>query len=245
LPPSTPGSLAHAAAAFDSRRHRIVYAGGSANDVWALDTDRLTFTKLAPVGAPPTPADRQWALYDAEHDRLIVAAVDVYALTFAGDANGAWQRLDFTVDNQGVGGSAVAALDPTRRAIFALDPVAGPAIYPLLTNVARAVAVAGALPSSLAGARLEWDDTAKRLLLFAGSDVYGLDADADGSNVQAVHIATMGASPPPRDDAVFAISGAFALVFGGATPAGCALDDTWYLVGENQWSVAAPATTCL
>src|SRR5436305_12692761 len=51
---SSPGPRANYAAALDDMRSRIVYIGGGAtNDVWSLDTNRLTFTKLLTTGAAP------------------------------------------------------------------------------------------------------------------------------------------------------------------------------------------------
>ena len=226
-----PGPLAGYAAAFDDKRRRIIYVGGAANDAWALDSDAITWKKLAPVGRPPVPSD-------GERDRLVVGAVGTYTLDFSASADGTWQATTFPA-----GGGAVAALDPTRGQILTIAP-SGMSGFVLATGVTHVVSSSGDVPSDVDGAALAFDAQLARLVLLGGSDVYAIDLDGNGTSARFTRIATTGPAPPPRRDAAFAISGGLGVVFAGATPSGCVLDDLWYLADERQWSAQAMATTC-
>jgi hypothetical protein len=74
MPPS--GRFDHASI-YDPVRDRMVVFGGMdpflGNDVWTLSLGaEPEWTKLAPVGTPPTPRSRHAAIYDPVRDRMIV-----------------------------------------------------------------------------------------------------------------------------------------------------------------------------
>jgi hypothetical protein len=234
---SSPGPRAGYAAAFDDSRHRIVYiGGGGTNDVWALDTDRLTFTKLAPTGTPPVAAVDELAAYDAMHDRIIYAGVESWTLDFSGSEQGQWIFADpFTVQPP-----AASTVDPTRSLFLVLDAV-GLHGYSLLTSTWRDLTVHGDVPP--AGARLVWDSAGKQLIAVADGTFIGA-LDANGNSATFTAMATTG-DPPARTGFALAISGDQLWLFGGVTAAGCPLDDVWTLdLSSGAWSNVWPATTC-
>jgi hypothetical protein len=193
-----PGPRAGYAAAFDDRRHRILYVGGlsgagqsppPSDDVWALDSDALTFTKLTTVGTPPVARAGHAVVYDHDRDRLLVfggdsstvygggVLGDLWQLDFTGSADGRWQPLAI--------GSTTLAPPPLRDAAVALDEARGLMVlfggardgasfsaelwaYNLVSDAWLKLATAGDLPSARAGARLAWDATRRRLMLFGG-----------------------------------------------------------------------------
>jgi hypothetical protein len=110
--------------------------------------------------------------------------------------------------------------------------------------VSAPVATRGETLPTSTGARMDWDAVNGRLVIFAGSDVFALDADGNGTSARVTRLLPAGPAPPARADAGFVVAGDLALVFGGTTPEGCTLDDSWYLVHESQWSLQARATAC-
>jgi hypothetical protein len=235
------------AAAFDSQRHRIVYVGFAGPNVWALDTDSLTWTQLMPTLGPdlhmatfPRPTA---AVYDAEHDRLLVGPLQ---LRFSGSDQGQWEPLPVG-SNHTVQPTltAASALDPVRRAVYALDDAGALTVYNLLTDTQSAVTLAGDAIGSGAGARMAFDTQNQRMVVLAPGAVFSFEAtNGDGTTATVTHLAPSGTAPPTRGNAAFALSGPLGLVFGGITPVACRLDDTWYLVDEKQWQTRAVATTC-
>jgi Kelch motif len=235
---STPGPRANYAAALDESRHRILYIGGAAqNDVWALDTDRLSFTKLAAVGTPPVAAAAEVAAYDGMHNRVVYAGIETYTLEFGKSDQGDWMFADAT----SLQAPASGTVDPTRAMLFVLDG-AGLHGYSLLTSVWHDVSMHGDVPP--AGARLLWDGTGKQLVA-VGDGVFAGPPDASGGSVGFTRMATTG-DPPARADFAAAISGDVLWIFGGATAAGCILDDLWTMdLNSGAWTNVWPATTCL
>jgi hypothetical protein len=236
--PSSPGPRADQAAAFDDSRHRILYVGGAAqNDVWALDTDRLTFTKLFPAGTAPVVSANAIAGYDRMHDRLVLAGIPTDTLDFANSDQGTWTFADQT----SVLAPASGVVDPTRATLFVLD-AKGLHGFSFTTGVWHDVSMRGDLPP--AGARLLWDDTGRQLVAVADGVFVGAP-DGNGNLVSFTALATSGA-PPARTDFAAALSGDTLWIFGGATASGCILDDLWTLnLGSAAWTSVWPATTCL
>lgn len=236
---SSPGPRANYAAAFDTLRNRIVYiGGGAANDVWALDVDRLTFTKLATVGTPPVVAASEAAAYDAMHDRIVYAGIETYTLELSVSDQGEWLFADATsVDAPGAG-----ALDPIRSLLVVYDR-AGLHGFSLLTSTWHDIALgSGGAPA--VGAELVWDDAAGQLLAVGGDGVSRLTLDANGTS-GAFDALTTTNPPPPRSAAAVAVSGSILWLSGGVTPSGCTLDDLWTLdLDSGAWTNVWPATTC-
>lgn len=234
-PTSSPGPRAGQAAAFDSARHRIIYLGGGAGDVWSLDTDRLTFTKLMPAGTPPLPSSAGVAAYDDMHDRVVYVGIETFALDFSGSDQGEWRAVAGT-SLQPPGDGVV---DPTREALFVLD-AAGLHALPFLTSVWHDVATSGDAPP--AGARLTFDALDNRMLAVADG-VFSVTPDANAVSATWARLATTN-DPPARAAFAAVAAGDTLWLFGGAA-AGCALDDLWQLsFATGAWSLIQPATTC-
>jgi Kelch motif/Galactose oxidase, central domain len=233
----TPGPRAGYAAAFDSMRDRIVYIGGAAtNDVWALDTDALSFGKLGTVGTSPTPAAAQLAAYDAEHDRVVYAGIETFALDFGMSDQGDWTFLDPT----SLRAPASGALDPTRSLLVALD-ADGLHGFSLLTNTWHDITQSGDLPTT--GAGLAWNGGTATLVAVADGVWIGT-LDANGTSIawQALSVTN---PPPARSSFAVAVSGSELWLSGGITAANCTLDDLWTLdLGSAAWTNVWPATTC-
>jgi hypothetical protein len=255
---SGPAAVFRPAAAFDSKRHRIVYASAT---VSALDSDRLTWNELLTIGTPPTLTDHAWAVYDPDRDRLVVGGFGAAQLSFATSDQGQWQPIDFLTQPDRVE-TVTAAIDSNRSALYAFDGSHGTLHrYALFVDrpAAAPVTITGDPLPSDGEAHLGWNVVDERLYLFAGNgDVYSLAAgDASGDTLQSRRVPVTGERPPQRSSAAFGISGSFAVVFGGvavtaaadggvAPGDGCALDDTWsFSVDDNQWTAHARATTCL
>ena len=239
---SSPGPRANYAAALDTMRSRIVYIGGSqtsSNDVWALDTTRLTFTKLAAVGTPPVTAASEVAAYDAMHDRIVFAGIETFTLELGGSDQGQWVFADPT----SLLAPASGAVDPTRSLLVAYDKN-GLHGFSLLTSTWHDIAIAatGAPPLP---AELVWYDGGQSLVAVAADSVSTIAFDATATTATFTPLATTNA-PPPRTAFAVAISGTLLWLSGGVTAAGCALDDLWTLdLGSAAWTNVWPATTCM
>jgi hypothetical protein len=234
---TTPGPRANYAAAFDDKRSRIIYIGGNGmtNDVWSLDTNRLFFTKLTPVGNPPIVAAAEVAAYDSMHDRVIYAGIETYSLDFSNSDDGTWT----VVDGTSLMAPASATVDPTRSLMLALDGK-GLHGFSFVTGTWRDLA--GTTPA--AGAVLLWDDGGRRLLA-VGDQVSTGALDANGTAVTFTPLPTTN-PPPPRTSSAAALSGTVLWLSGGVTSTGCTLDDLWTLeLGTGAWTNVWPATTCL
>lgn len=236
---SSPGPRANYAATLDTMRSRIVYIGGGAsNDAWALDTNRLTFSKLATVGNPPIVAAAETAVYDASHDRIVYAGVETYALEFGGSDQGNWTFVDGT----SLQAPASGALDPTRSTLVAYDQ-AGLHGFAFLTSTWHDITINGGAPPL--PATLVWDDADRRMLAVAADSVSALALDGNGVNATFSPLPTTN-PPPPRTSAAVAVSGTVLWLSGGITAAGCTLDDLWTLdLASGAWTNVWPATTCL
>jgi hypothetical protein len=234
---SMPEPRAGYATAFDDTRDRILYVGGGDNnDVWALDTDRLTFSKLATVGTPPVVAASEVAAYDAMHDRLVYAGIETYTLEFGTSDQGQWLFNDPT----SLVSPASGAVDPTHSLLVVLDGV-GLHGFSLLTSTWRDLATTGDPPP--AGAQLVWYDGGHELLAVADG-VFSLALDANGNAAAFTALAVTNA-PPPRSQFAVAVSGTTLWLSGGVTASDCTLDDLWTLdLDSRVWSNVWPATSC-
>ncbi|HEY2744235.1 MAG TPA: kelch repeat-containing protein [Polyangia bacterium] len=237
MPASNPGPRANYAAAFDDMRNRIIYIGGAAiNDVWALSTDDITFTKLAAVGSPPVDAASEMAVYDDMHDRVIYAGIETYELDFGDSDQGSWMFID----GNSLQVPASGVYDPTRSTLFARDLV-GVHGFSLFTSTWHDVAESGDLPTS--GAELVWYDQNSEPLAVADGVWIGA-LDALGNDIVWNALPTTNA-PPARTSFAVAVSGTVLWLSGGVRADGCTFDDLWTLDLETgTWTNVWPATTC-
>lgn len=235
-PPSSPGPLAGYAAAYDSMRHRIVYIGGAGtNDVWSLDTDHLTFTKLATVGTPPVPTNAAVAAYDDMHDRIVWVGVETYELDFASSDQGQWRA----VAGNSLTPPGSGTVDATRETLFLLD-AKGLHAFPFLTSTWHDVG--GTVPP--AGAQLAWD-ALFNLLLAVGSVVDDVTLDGNATTASFVPISDPANGPPGPRTGFTTVGGGDALFFFGGTNGSCFFDDEWYFgFMDHAWLDQHAATSC-
>ncbi len=233
---SSPGPRAGYAAAFDTMRDRIVYIGGGAlNDVWALDTDRLTFTKLAAVGNAPPVAAAEVAAYDAMHDRIIYAGIETYTLEFGNSDQGEW----VFADPMSLMAPASAAVDPTRS-LMVVSHVGGLEGWSFLTSSWHHISTLGGGPPA---SPIVWYDAGQELLAVS-DDVYAIGMDAAGTGASFTALSTTN-RPPPRTGFALAVSGTVLWLSGGVAPSGCTLDDLWTLdLDTLAWTNVWAPTTC-
>ena len=75
---------------YDPNGHRMILFGGFGaaymNDVWALDVTTEIWTQLMPAGAPPAARGYHTAIYDPNHQRMVVFG----GFNFAGHLNDTW-----------------------------------------------------------------------------------------------------------------------------------------------------------
>jgi hypothetical protein len=233
-----PGPRAAYAAAFDSKRNRILYiGGGGTNDVWALDTDRLTFSQLATVGSPPPVATSAIATYDDNNDRVVMAGIETVALSFGKSDQGDWSFLAAT----SLRPPASGVVDTTRSTLVALD-ADGLHGFSLLTDTWHDIAQGGTPPPT--GAQLGWNAETSTLVAI-GDTAYSGSFDANGTSIVWTPLPVTN-PPPARNAAAVAVSGEELWLSGGITAAGCTIDDLWTLdLTSAVWTNVWPATTCL
>ena len=234
-PMPSPGQLASYAAAFDSMRDRIIYVAPGAT--WTLDTDSLTFSQLTTVGSQPGTNGSSVAVYDAEHDRVVVAGVGTVSLDFSMSDQGNWTFLS----SSSLGPGASGVLDPTRSLLLALDN-AGLHGFSLLTNTWQDILQGGTPPPST-GAQLAFDAGVNSVVAIADSAWSGT-LDANATTMTWAKLPTTG-DPPPRTQFGLAVSGDELWLSGGADANNCILDDLWtFDLRANAWTNVWPATTC-
>lgn len=200
LSANAPGPRAGYAAAFDSKRNRMVLVGGLAgtgsapahtSDVWALDVTTLMWTQLQPSGTAPSARVGHRVIYDAGRDRLILvggdtAAIfgngivgDVWELDFAGSADGAWKQLSAS-NAAGVPSArrdVSLAIDTTHQiavmfgGAFSFDTYTDEVwTFDLASSTWKQAQPVGGLPSARFGAKMAFDDTTGQMVLFGGHD---------------------------------------------------------------------------
>jgi hypothetical protein len=235
--PTTPGPLTSYAAAYDSMRDRILYFTSSTK-TWSLDTEHLTFSQLATVGGAPGTNGSAVAVYDAEHDRAVVAGIGTNSLDFMSSDQGNWTFLA----SKSLAPGASGVLDPTRSMLIALDS-AGLHGFSLVTNTWQDIAQNGDSQPPAPGAELAWDDGVKSVVAIADGAWTGT-LDANTTIMTWAKLPTTG-DPPPRTDFGLTVSGDELFLFGGADAKGCILDDEWTLdLRGLGWTNVWPATTC-
>jgi hypothetical protein len=260
---TSPSARAAYAAARDSMRTRIIYTGGVDSngnallDTWALDTNALTFTKLATVGNLPIAHPGRAAAYDAMADRLLLLGDVAYELDFAASEQGRWQPISASGTPPDVTDFA-SAVDPTRSLVVMFGGTTGVGAasnqvvaYNFLVNRWQAVATSGDVPTARSGARMEWDAQDKLLLVFGGSDasgaqndLYTLQLDGNGMNGKFTRVNRPGTPPPARSDFGMVVSGDSLWIFGGSGKCG-QLDDVWLLLLDGgAWNNVLPQSTC-
>ena len=159
-----PRDIGAYAAAFDSKRNRILYLSFDSQTVWALDSDGLKWSQLRPTGALTAASADAGAVYDEEHDRLLVGSRQ---LRFGASDDGEWSALPLQANMKLPVIGPASAVDPVRRAVYSLDDQGVLTVYTFLTDTQQPVALAGDAFGTVVGARMGWDSQAKRMVVFA------------------------------------------------------------------------------
>jgi hypothetical protein len=113
------------AAAYDSRRGRMIIFGGFSgpymNDVWSLDlVDPMTWHAITPLGTPPSGREYASAVYDSVRDRVLLfggastsgSPTDLWELSLAGTPT--WNQLSPAGTPPPGRAGAVLIVDPVR-----------------------------------------------------------------------------------------------------------------------------------
>jgi hypothetical protein len=194
---NSPGARGAYAAAFDTKRNRMLIVAGRkgtdtapplTNEVWAFDVATNAWTQLNPGGTAPQPRVGHQVGYDPDKDRLFMiggenstgfgnAVLDeAWQLSFAASADGAWSRLSSS-GGPGVRRDFALAYDSTHKwmVLFggAVDFVTYKAdlwIYDLSADAWQAVNAKGALPDNRFAAKLVFDAPRARYIMFGGHD---------------------------------------------------------------------------
>jgi hypothetical protein len=198
---NSPGARGAYAATFDTKRNRMIVVAGRkgtdsspplTNEVWALDVAAMSWQQLMPSGTLPAARVGHQVVYDADRDRIVMffgdtsktfgsgILADVWELSFASSADGAWKVFSFT-------GAGVVAPSGRRDVAASVDGPPGRVVlfggaldfqtytnevwlFDLATNSFAKAKSSGGLPAERFGAKLLYDAPRNRHLLFAGHD---------------------------------------------------------------------------
>jgi hypothetical protein len=269
---TTPGARGGYAATFDSKRNRMILVGGRkgtdmsppiVGDVWALDAATLTWTPLMPTGTAPSPRVGHRVAYDADFDRLLMVGGDTskifgngivadnWELSFAGGADGAWNRLPST-GGPGARRDVGLGLDPARKLLVVFggatsfqDYVNDVFVFDLASNTWKKPTSSGTLPTERFAMKMERDPIGDRFILFGGHDPLSLGVlndtfalSVDGTTARFAQLLAGDAdvsvagvdhtSPERREKHALASAEGKLWVYGGSGDCG-PLDDTWTL----------------
>jgi hypothetical protein len=257
-PINGPGRLTHASI-HDPVRHRVVIFGGTngsyLNDTWALDVPGSEWLPLATQGDPPPVRRLHSAIYDSQHDRMVVFGgydggfySDVWTLSFQTDPP-TWSQLVVSgnAPPPRAGHAAVYDADDHRMIVFAgYDGVSASDLRrndvwslslggnPAWTDITPQ----GDSPGVRSSLDAAYDSQRDRMLIFGGTgpgfldDTWALDLDGAPSwssfDIQ-------GTRPPAREEhsAVYDAANDRLVIHGG-------YDDTYYLGDTWALSLSAP-----
>jgi hypothetical protein len=199
--PSGAGPRGGYAAAYDSKRDRVIVFGGLAgasahpplaNDTWALDLTAMTWTHLMPGGTVPATRVAARMAYDADRDRMLLfggtrnaneldgpGLLDLEELSFAASPDGTWTQLSNGGAGQPTTGWAPAMTVDTQRKLLLV--FGGAANFLTFSNKLYAYDLAGSswhlvtptgnLPSERIDAQLAYDAARDQLWTFGGHDL--------------------------------------------------------------------------
>ena len=244
----------------DVGRSRMIVFGGNVggsflNDTWELSLSSTTaWNQLLPIGYPPGPRSDHVAIFDREHDRMIVFGGlgptgylnDVWELTFSGAPE--WIELTPTGTPPVARGGHCAIWDPVRSRLLVFGGVGGGAyrndVWALSLSGAPAwtqLAPAGAPPAGRYAASTIYDPIGDRMILYGGTyragptsvaldDVWALSLTGTPAWTQ---LEPSGVVPPGRwnHSAVFDSVRYRMVIFAGENPT--IFHDTWALTWQS------------
>jgi hypothetical protein len=258
----TPSARAFTGVVFDPVRNRLIVIGGNPGplgDVWVQSlTGAPVWTKLNPMGTPPSARYGHTAIYQSTLDRVIVFGGfdtalrnDVWALSLSGTPT--WTKLNPSGSSPVPRSGHVAIYDATRNRMvmfggsigtmpandaWALSLGAGPPTWSLVSQFSQR-------PTARSNAAAAYDQAGDRLIMFGGvflageyfNDTWVLPLN--GGNW--TQLSPGGTPPIPRRDHSMIFAGGKAFVFGGY--ASGALNDVRVLTMSPTptWSQIAPA----
>jgi len=186
------------AAAFDSKRNRVLYFGGRkgstatpplTNEVWSYDVAAKSWAQLMPTGTAPVARVGHRMVYDAAGDRLLMLGgdkadsfngsdmlADLWQLGFAASADGAWMQITATGGPSARRDQALALDDAHKRLVV----FGGASDFTTYQNdVLVFDLTAGSWKNSNTGSnpptprfamKMEYDATRDRFVIFGGHD---------------------------------------------------------------------------
>lgn len=263
---SAPRRLTHAAI-HDPLRDRLVVFGGSdgsfRDDTWVLPLDgSVAWMQLTTEGAPPPARRLHSAIYDPEHDRMIIFGGvdtdfnnDVWALSFNDPPT--WSRLDPEGPTPAARGGHSAAYDPVAHRMIVIGGYDGISLPHQRRNDVWALSLSEDLrwrditpaspgPTARSSHEMVYDSTRHRMILFGGTDPSFLN-DAWALNLSGrpewSSLTVHGLPPAAREEhsAIYDPAGDRIVVFGGHD-ALYNYGDTWALSlsGEPAWTDLHP-----
>ena len=227
----------------------IDYIGWDVNDVWALSLGGVpTWTKWTPSGALPNPRSMHSAIYDPDHDQMLVFGGDhfdfrplTWALTLG--ANPEWNQFPFPARLPPLS-SATGVYDPSRDQVLIFGGNQGGVVVndswilslagePTWTKLSPS----GNPPSKRHGHTAIYDPGRDRMVVFGSSSLLGNDtwALSLGEAPAWMEQSPSGVWPRPRwgHTAIYDPVRDRMIVFGGYDNTD-RLNDTWELtLGSN------------
>ena len=274
-PEPPPNARYHHTAAYDPVRDRMVVFGGYAehyklvNDVWVLSlSGSPKWTKVTPLGTPPSARHQHSAIYDPVRDRVVVfGGYEVSSVAYLNDAwalslgdSPRWTRLApaGTPPITRFAHSAIYDAQHDRMIVFGgyhSDPNgtnAGPLndVWGLSlsdSTVWTEISPTGAPPIARYGHSAIYDPVRRSMIVFAGfaggvlsDDVWELSLSESPAWTE---LSPTGTAPVSREyfAAIYDPMGDRMVIFGGYGNA--YLGDSWALslTGAPQWSPLTPA----
>ena len=262
LPTSNPPEPRNGACGvYDSHRDRLIVVAGEwagdtfFNDVWALSLSGGQWTKLAPIGTPPSRRRYHTGIYDPVRDRIVIFSGadegsllnDVWELSLA--ATPTWTRLQPAAPLPLNRYGSQAIYDPVRDRMLVFGGFGDGGFYNdvwalLLSGVPTwtQLAPTGALPPGREFHGLVYDPVRDRMITLAG-DAAGIVNDVWAMSLAGVPhweaLSPSGTPPSPRSGltATYDQSLDRIVVFGGGSTGNLLVNDLWALslAGMPAW----------
>ena len=249
-------------AVYDPVRGRMLvidgYGGSDFQDVWSLDLNLQTWTKLQPTGTAPSARDGHVLVYDSTRDRVLLFGGttagnflnDTWALTLSGTP--AWSQLTPTGTPPAGRTSSAGVYDPGQDRLVVYGGFDG-TVYGDVWSLSLAgtpswsqLAPSGTPPLPRFLHEAVRISTTNRMLVFGGTDsslfndVWTLTLTNPPT---WSHLAPSGTPPVPRYEsaAMYDSTRLRVVLFGGFDGTNL-LSDTWSLSlsGSPAWAMLAP-----
>ena len=255
-----PGGRWSHAVIWDPGRNQMVVFGGIINgqpdfwnDTWVATLgDSVWWTRLQPVGTPPSVRGGHTAIYDPVRDRMVVFGGSAWSNMFYNDVwvlslglTPTWTQLlpGGTLPSQRSGHAAVYDQARDQMVVFGGSSASDSWTLSLGDGPTwTQLEPSGGLPFARSSPTAIYDPIRARTLIFGGSDVNGQDNDTwaltTGESPTWTELFPAGSGPCNRScpTAVYDPLRNSIVVFGG-----CALNDVWMLsLADAAWTRLFP-----